>query len=44
MVPASMAVAPLVAERMARELGHDKDWEEAQVTGFCALARGYLPA
>lgn len=40
----SMAASPLVAEIMALELGHDGAWQEAQVAGFCALAKGYLPA
>lgn len=39
---ASMAVAPAVAELMAAELGRDRAWQEAQVAGFCELARGYL--
>ena len=40
---ASMAIAPRVAELMARELGRDKAWQEAQVAAYCELARGYLP-
>ncbi|RII26491.1 MAG: FAD-dependent oxidoreductase [Geobacter sp.] len=39
---ASMAVAPVVAELMAGELGKDKAWQEAQVAAFCELAQGYL--
>ena len=40
---ASMAVAPRVAELMALELGRNVAWQEAQVAGFRALAKGYLP-
>jgi glycerol-3-phosphate dehydrogenase len=43
-VRASIAIAPLVAEIMARELGRDGAWQEAQVTEYCDLAKGYLPA
>jgi len=39
----SMAVAPRVAELMARELGRDKAWQEEQVARYCELARSYLP-
>ena len=39
---ASMAVAPVVAELMAGELGKDRAWQEAQVSAYCELARGYL--
>ncbi len=41
---ASMAIAPRVAELMAGELGRDAAWQEAQVAGYCEVARGYLPA
>jgi hypothetical protein len=37
-----MAVAPAVAELMARELGMGRSWRETQVAGFCELARGCL--
>ena len=40
---ASMAIAPRVAELMARELGRDEAWQESQVAEYCELARGYLP-
>jgi len=39
---ASIAVAPVVAELMAGELGKDRAWQEQQVAVFCELARGYL--
>jgi glycerol-3-phosphate dehydrogenase len=39
---ASIAAAPKVAELMAQELGKDCAWQEAQVTAFAVLARGYL--
>jgi glycerol-3-phosphate dehydrogenase len=39
---ASMAVAPVVAELMAGELGKDRLWQENQVAEYCELARGYL--
>lgn len=39
---ASIAVAPMVAGLMARELGRDRAWQEAQVAAFSELARGYL--
>jgi glycerol-3-phosphate dehydrogenase len=38
---AAISVAPLVARRMARLLGHDRTWEETQVTSFERLAAGY---
>jgi glycerol-3-phosphate dehydrogenase len=41
---ASMAIAPRVAEIMAGELGRDAAWREKQVTEYCNLAKGYLPA
>jgi glycerol-3-phosphate dehydrogenase len=40
---ASIAAAPLVAGLMARELGRDRAWQEAQVAAYTELARGYLP-
>jgi glycerol-3-phosphate dehydrogenase len=39
---ASVAIAPRVAEIMARELGRDETWQAAQVEAFIALAAGYL--
>lgn len=39
---AASAAAPAVAETMARELGHGRDWVEREVRSFRALARGYL--
>jgi glycerol-3-phosphate dehydrogenase len=39
---ASIAVAPVVAELMAGELGYDRLWQEKQVAEYCKLARGYL--
>jgi glycerol-3-phosphate dehydrogenase len=41
---ASIEIAPRVAEIMARELGRDAAWQQAQVTAYCELAKGYLPA
>ena len=41
---ASMAIAPAVAELMARELGRDEAWQREQVSEYCELAAGYLPA
>jgi glycerol-3-phosphate dehydrogenase len=38
----SMDIAPEVAEIMARELGHDRQWVESQVDEYRALARDYL--
>ncbi len=40
---AAMAMAPAAARLLARELGRDAAWEEAQVASFRALAEGYLP-
>jgi glycerol-3-phosphate dehydrogenase len=40
---ASQEIAPRVAELMARELGRDEVWQQAQVAEYCALAEGYLP-
>jgi len=39
---AALAMAPRVAEIMARELGEDAGWVERQVEAFGELARGYL--
>jgi len=39
---ASIEMAPRVAEVMAAELGHDADWQAAQVTAYKDLARKYL--
>jgi glycerol-3-phosphate dehydrogenase len=41
---ASIAVAPVVAELMAGELGKDRAWQETQVIEYSELARGYLLA
>lgn len=38
----AIEVAPVVASIMAREMGKDKAWEEAQVNNFITLANGYL--
>ena len=38
----SIASAPVVARLLARELGRDSAWIEAQVTAYATLARGYL--
>ena len=40
---ASMAISPRVAELMARELGRDPAWQQAEVKRYCGLAMGYLP-
>jgi glycerol-3-phosphate dehydrogenase len=39
---AAIAMAPRVAELLARELEHDAVWQAEQVTAFTALAQGYL--
>jgi glycerol-3-phosphate dehydrogenase len=39
---ASIAMAPHVAKVMAAELGHDVDWQNAQVAAYTELARNYL--
>jgi len=39
---ASIEMAPRVAEVMAAELGHDADWQAAQVAAYTNLARKYL--
>ncbi len=41
---AAIAMAPRVAELMAKESGRDKTWQSKQVEDFGKLARGYLPA
>jgi len=38
---AAVAMAPRVAELMARELGQGEDWGRAQVGEFRRLAAGY---
>jgi glycerol-3-phosphate dehydrogenase len=38
---AAAALAPRVAELMARELGRDESWRDAQVQAFRELAAGY---
>ncbi len=38
---AAEAMAPRVAELLARELGHDAAWQAEQVRAFAELARGY---
>ncbi len=40
---AAMEAAPAVASLMAAELGRDAAWQAAEVTAFCALAKGYFP-
>jgi glycerol-3-phosphate dehydrogenase len=40
---AAMEAAPLVAEKLAEELGRDAAWQQEQVETFCETARGYLP-
>ncbi len=39
---AAIAMAPQVAELMARELGRDAAWQEEQVLAFRELAKSYL--
>jgi len=39
--PAALAMAPAVAEIMARELGHVGSWREQQLADFKEVARGY---
>jgi glycerol-3-phosphate dehydrogenase len=41
---AAMAIAPGVAELMAKELGRDEVWQAEQVRQFEELAKGYLVA
>jgi glycerol-3-phosphate dehydrogenase len=37
-------MAPRVADLLARELGRDQAWRDAQVEAFDEVARGYLIA
>ncbi|MEY2409549.1 MAG: glycerol-3-phosphate dehydrogenase [Verrucomicrobiota bacterium] len=39
---ASSEAAPLVAQLMARELGHSAEWQQTQVNAFRRLAQDYL--
>jgi glycerol-3-phosphate dehydrogenase len=41
---ASLDAAPLVADLLARELGRDSHWRQAQTAEFQQLAHAYLPA
>lgn len=41
-VRASVEMAPVVAQLMAREMGYDKEWELEEVSRFVSLAKGYL--
>ena len=41
---ASLEAAPAVADLLARELGRDAHWRQAQAAEFRKLARAYLPA
>ena len=41
---AAIAMAPRVADLLARELGRDQAWRDAQVEAFDEVARGYLIA
>jgi glycerol-3-phosphate dehydrogenase len=41
---AAVRMAPRVAELMARELGHDAEWQRQQVAAFTELARGFQVA
>jgi len=38
----SIRMAPAVAELMAKELGRDRNWQEAQVEQYTTLAKRYL--
>lgn len=38
----AMAAAPKVAELMARELGHDQAWIDAQIESFTGVAENYI--
>jgi glycerol-3-phosphate dehydrogenase len=40
---AAIAMAPRVAQLMARELDRDAEWEAAQLVAFHETARGFLP-
>ena len=39
---AALAMAPRVAELMARELKRDKAWQAREIEAFAAIAEGYL--
>jgi glycerol-3-phosphate dehydrogenase len=39
---AAIAMAPRVADLLARELGRDQAWRDAQVEAFDEVAQGYL--
>jgi glycerol-3-phosphate dehydrogenase len=39
---AALRMAPAVAKLLAKELGHDEQWEAAQVKSFNQVAAGYL--
>jgi glycerol-3-phosphate dehydrogenase len=39
---AAIAMAPKVAELLAKELGRDAAWQQAQVNAFRAVAAGYV--
>lgn len=39
---AAIRMAPVVAEIIASELGHNKEWQEQEVAEFTALANNYL--
>jgi glycerol-3-phosphate dehydrogenase len=39
---AAIEASPKVAHLLAKELGRDKAWAEAQVASFTELAQGYL--
>ena len=39
---ASIEAAPRTADILAAELGRSKDWRDAQVSEYEALANGYL--
>ncbi|MCC8425461.1 glycerol-3-phosphate dehydrogenase/oxidase [Mucilaginibacter sp. UR6-11] len=38
----AMAIAPVVAELIAKELGYDQEWQRRQVINFIKLANNYL--
>ncbi|UOR07034.1 glycerol-3-phosphate dehydrogenase/oxidase [Hymenobacter aerilatus] len=39
---AAIRMAPTVAALLARELGHDAQWEQQQVDAFCKVAQHYV--
>ena len=39
----SIEAAPIVAEVLATELGHDRAWQDHEIEEYTTLARGYLP-